>query len=159
MAEEDRITMSQKESNRLYVIRQAIEKAITQGQAAVLPDITERQVRRMIRNVREDDAAGICHKSRGRRAHNRIADKVKDKVTALCRDRYKEFGPTHASEKLLTIHHINVSDETLRRWFHRSKSRIGAVKNVPIGSGAHERPIGARWSNWTDPIATGRGGT
>jgi hypothetical protein len=29
MAEEDRITMSQKESNRLYVIRQAIDKVVT----------------------------------------------------------------------------------------------------------------------------------
>jgi len=36
MAEQDRIIMNQKESNRLHVIRQAIEKAITQEQAALM---------------------------------------------------------------------------------------------------------------------------
>jgi transposase len=131
MAEEDRITMSQKESNRLYVIRQAIDKVVTQGQAAALLDITERQARRIVRNVRQDGAVGICHRSRGKRAHNRIADKVKDKAMALCRDRYKEFGPTHASEKLLTIHHIKVSDETLRRWFQQEQIPYRSRKKRP----------------------------
>jgi hypothetical protein len=43
MAEEDRITMSQKESNRLYVIRQAIDKAINQEQAAALLKLSDRR--------------------------------------------------------------------------------------------------------------------
>ncbi len=117
MAEEDMIIMSQKESNRLYVIRQTIDKAITQDQAAEILGITDRQVRRIARSVRREGNEGICHKSRGKRSHNRITDKIKDKATTLCRDTYKEFGPTHASEKLLKIHKIKVSDETLRGWF------------------------------------------
>jgi len=131
MAEKDRITMSQQESNRLYVIRQAIDRVVTQRQAAALLDMTERQVRRIVRNVRKEGAAGICHRSRGKRAHNRIADKVKEKATALCRDRYKEFGPTHAREKLLTIHHITVSDETLRRWFQQEQIPYRGRKKRP----------------------------
>ena len=117
MAEEDTILMSQKESNRLYVIRQTIDKAITQVQAAEILGLTDRQVRRIARSVRREGNAGICHKSRGKRSHNRIADKIKDKATTLCRDIYKKFGPTHASEKLLKLHKIKVSDETLRVWF------------------------------------------
>jgi hypothetical protein len=131
MAEEDRITMNQKESNRLYVIRQAIDKALNQEQAAALLSLSARQVRRIVRNVRKDGAAGICHKSRGKRAHNRIADKVKDKATALCRDTYKEFGPTHASEKLLTVHKIKVSDETLRGWFQQEHIPYKSRKKRP----------------------------
>jgi len=109
--------MSQKESNRLYVIRQTIDKAITQDQAAEILGLTDRQVRRIARNVKLGGNAGICHKSRGKRSHNRITEKIKDKAVTLCRDRYKDFGPTHASEKLLTIHKIKVSVETLRGWF------------------------------------------
>ncbi len=131
MAKQDRITMSQKESNRLYAIWQAVDKSITQGQAAILLDLSERQVRRIVKSIRKDGAAGICHKSRGKRAHNRIADTVKDKATALCRDRYKEFGPTHASEKLSTIHHIKVSDETLRRWFQQEHIPYRSRKKRP----------------------------
>ncbi len=131
MAEEDRITMSQKESNRLYVIGQAIDKAITQEQAAALLSLSDRQVRRIVRNVKQEGNAGICHKSRGKRAHNRIAEKIKAKVTTLCRDTYKEFGPTHASEKLLTVHNITVSDETLRGWFQEEHIPYKSRKKRP----------------------------
>jgi hypothetical protein len=52
MADEDMIVMSQKESNRLYVIRQTIDKAITQDQAAEMLGLTDRQVRRIARNFK-----------------------------------------------------------------------------------------------------------
>jgi transposase len=131
MAEEDRITMSQKESNRLYVIHQAIDKAINQEQAAALLKLSDRQVRRIVRNVKQEGNAGISHKSRGKRAHNRIADKIKDKATTLCRDTYKDFGPTHASEKLLAVHNIKVSDETLRGWFQQEHIPYKSRKKRP----------------------------
>ncbi len=131
MAEEDTIIMSQKEVNRLYVIRQAIDKAMSQIQAAAMLGLTTRQVRRIARSVRSEGDAGICHKSRGKRSHNRIADKIKDKAVMLCRDTYKEFGPTQASEKLLTLHKIKVSDETLRGWFQEEHIPYKGRKKRP----------------------------
>lgn len=131
MAEQDRIIMSQRESNRLYVIRQAIDKEVTQKQAAELLGLVERQVRRLVRSIRAEGNAGICHKSRGKRSHNGIADKIKAKAIALCRDRYKEFGPTHAGEKLLTAHGIKVSDETLRGWFQQEHIPYRGRKKRP----------------------------
>jgi len=131
VAEKDMIIMSQKESNRLYVIRQTIDKAITQDQAAEILGLTDRQVRRIARSVRKEGNAGVCHKSRGKRSHNRIADKIKDKATTLCRDTYKKFGPTHASEKLLKIHKIKVSDETLRGWFQEEDIPYKVRKKRP----------------------------
>jgi transposase-like protein len=131
VTEEDMIIMSQTESNRLYVIRQTIDKAITQDHAAEILGLTNRQVRRIAKSIRSDGDAGICHKSRGKRAHNRIADKIKDKAVTLCRDTYKEFGPTHASEKLLTVHKIKVSDETLRGWFQEEHLPYKSRKKRP----------------------------
>jgi hypothetical protein len=131
MAEQDRIIMSQKESNRLYVIRQAMDKQITQVQAAEQMNLTERQIRRIARSIRMEGDAGICHKSRGKRPHNWIADKIKDKAVTLCRDTYKDFGPTHASEKLLTVHYIKVSDETLRVWFQEEHIPYKSRKKRP----------------------------
>jgi len=40
-----------------------------------------------------------------------ILEKIKDEAIALCRKRYVEFGPTHAGEKLLACHQIEVSTE------------------------------------------------
>lgn len=125
------IVMSQKESNRLHIIRQTIDKAISQDQAAALLGLTDRQVRRIARNVRMAGNAGICHKSRGKRSHNRIADKVKDKAVALCRERYKEFGPTHANEKLFALHKIKISEETLRGWFQEEQVPYKMRKKRP----------------------------
>ncbi len=131
MAEEDTIIMSQKEVNRLYVIRQTIEKVISQVQAAALLGLTDRQVRRIAKNVQKEGETSICHKSRGKRSHNRIADKIKDKAVSLCRNRYKDFGPCHASEKLLTVHKIKVSDETLRGWFQAEQIPYKGRKKRP----------------------------
>ena len=131
MAGEDRIIMSQKESNRLYVIRQTLDKAITQDQAAEILGLTDRQVRRISRSVRFAGDAGICHKSRGKRSPNRIADMIKGKAVSLCRDRYKGFGPTHASEKLLMVHQIRVSAETLRGWFQEERLPYKSRKKRP----------------------------
>jgi len=131
VAEKDMIIMSQTESNRLYVIHQAIDKAITQDQAADILALSGRQVRRIIKSVRREGVSGVCHKSRGKRAHNRIADKVKDKAVTLCRDTYKEFGPTHASEKLLKNHGIEVSEETLRGWFQEGHIPYKGRKKRP----------------------------
>jgi transposase-like protein len=140
VAEEDMIIMSQTESNRLYVIRQTIDKAITQDQAAEILGLTNRQIRRIAKNIRSYGDAGICHKSRGKRAHNRIAQKTKDKAVTLCRDTYKEFGPTHASEKLLTVHKIKVSDETLRGWFQEEHLFYRSRKKRPHRQWRERKP-------------------
>jgi transposase len=140
VAEEDMIIMSQTESNRLYVIRQAIDKAITQEQAAKILGLTDRQVRRIARNIRRDGDAGICHKSRGKRAHNRIAQKTKDRAVTLCQDTYKEFGPTHASEKLFSVHKIKVSDETLRGWFKKEHIPYKSRKKRPHRQWRERKP-------------------
>jgi transposase-like protein len=132
--------MSQTESNRLYVIRQTIDKAITQDQAAAILGLTSRQVRRIVKNIRSDGDAGICHKSRGKRAHNRIAEKIKDKAVIICRNTYKEFGPTHASEKLLTVHKIKVSDETLRGWFQEEHLPYKSRKKRPHRQWRERKP-------------------
>jgi transposase len=140
VAEEDMIIMSQTESNRLYVIRQTIDKAITQGKAAEILGLTNRQVRRIAKNIRDEGDLGICHKSRGKRAHNRIAEKIKDRAVTLCRNTYKEFGPTHASEKLLTVHKIKVSDETLRGWFQEEHLPYKSRKKKPHRQWRERKP-------------------
>lgn len=111
------ITMSMKEAKRLHVVRQAIEKGITQAEAARVIGLDLRQVQRIVRRVRQEGDQGICHRARGKRPNNLIPEKVKDKVLKLCRGIYYELGPTHAGEKLLEKDQVKVSVETLRTWF------------------------------------------
>jgi transposase len=117
MGERGTITMSMKEAQRLHVVQKAIEKHITQKEAARLMGLDLRQAQRIIQRVRQEGDQGICHRARGTEPNNRIPDKVKDKVIELCQKTYYELGPTHAQEKLLEDRRIKVSVETLRTWF------------------------------------------
>lgn len=110
------IAMSMEEAKRLHVVRKVLEKQLTQAEAAALVGICLRQLQRIVRRVRAEGDHGICHRARGRKPNNRIPEKVKVKVVELCRGRYREFGPTLASEKLLEKSRLKVSAETLRTW-------------------------------------------
>jgi len=111
------ITMSMKEAKLLHLVRKAIERRITQTEAAEMAGLCLRQLQRIIRRVRSEGDPGICHRARGRKPNNQISEAVKDKAIELCRERYREFGPTLAAEKLQEKNRIKVSVETLRTWF------------------------------------------
>jgi len=116
MAEKDIITMTQAELKRLHIIRKVLNKEITQDEAADNLDLSSRQVRRIAERVKKEGDKGVIHKSRGRPSERKIPDQIKNKAIDLCRGRYKGFGPLFASEKLLEIDQIKISDETLRNW-------------------------------------------
>lgn len=116
MAGEDIIAMSQAELKRLHVIRKAIDRIITQLEAAEIIGVGLRQAQRIVRRVRIEGDKGIIHRSRGVPSNRSIPDKIKDKVLKLFKDKYPDFGPTLASEKLFERDKIKLNDETLRLW-------------------------------------------
>lgn len=56
MIGEDRVTMSGKELRRVHVIRQVMDKQLTQVKTGALLGLTTRQVRRLIKRVRAEGA-------------------------------------------------------------------------------------------------------
>ena len=116
MAEKDIIVMRQEELKRLHVIHKVLNKAVTQVEAAKLIGLSDRQVRRKVRRVREEGDAGITHKSRGRISNRKLPDELKKKAIVLYKQKYPDFGPTFASEKLFEIDRIKINHETLRGW-------------------------------------------
>ncbi len=81
------ITVSMKEAKRLHLVRKAIEKKITQKEAAHMAGLCLRQLQRIVRRVRTEGDPGVCHRARGRRPNNRISEMVKDRAIELCRER------------------------------------------------------------------------
>lgn len=120
MAGKDIIMISRREVNRLHIIKKAIEKEIKQREAAEILLLTERQVRRLIKKIKEEGDCGIAHKTRGKESNRRIPKKIKSKVIKHYREKYQGFGPTFASEKLEELDGIRVNDETLRIWLIES---------------------------------------
>ncbi len=56
-----------------------------------------------------------CRGQRGRPSNNRLARGERERIALLLRDKYPDFGPTLAVEKLLEREAIVVSVETVRQ--------------------------------------------
>jgi hypothetical protein len=127
LRDRDIIKMNIKELKRLQVINKVLERQIMQVEAAEVLNLGNRQVRRIVKRIKEEGETGIIHKSRGRPSNRAYSANYKENVLKLYKDNYKGFGPLLASEKLEEINSIKVSDETLRLWLleagHWEKSR------------------------------------
>jgi hypothetical protein len=107
--------MSERELHRIEVLSEVVEGRHTLASAAIVLSLSVRQVQRIVRTFCLEGAPALRHQSRGRRSNNRINDGVRDLALQLVRERYADFGPTLAAEKLAE-HGFSVSRETLRTW-------------------------------------------
>jgi hypothetical protein len=114
------IVMSERDLQRIEVLSKIVEGRMTIVAASSVLAISSRQVRRLLDVFERDGAAAIRHKALGRPSNNRIRDGVRDYVLALVRERYFDFGPTLAAEKLQELHGVTVSRETLRKWMREA---------------------------------------
>lgn len=116
MEEKDIIKMTVGELKRLHVIEKILDKRLKQREAAVLLNLSERQIRRIVKRVRSEGDKGIAHKGRGRKSNRCLPEQMKRKALSIYKETYKDFGPTFACEKLEEMNGIKVSRETLRKW-------------------------------------------
>jgi len=142
MAGKDIIAMSQGELQRLHIVHQTIDKELKQVEAAEILDLSVRQMKRIVKQVREEGDSGLAHKLRGKQSNRAIAGSIKEKVLNLYKEKYPDFGPLLVSEKLFEIDKITISDETLRIWLlekglwqrsRKRKKRFGEMIQVWMG--------------------------
>ena len=127
----DQLLMKQKERDRLVALKKAKKKLITQREAAVEMGVSERQVRRMLRALKERGDRAVVHAGRGRRSNRKIAGEVQCKaIEILSQDVYRGFGPTLAAEYLAKHHDVHVSRETVRGWMMAAKLWRAKPKRV-----------------------------
>ncbi len=111
----DIIKMSMGEFDRLKIIQKVITKEITQIKAAEVIGLSDRQVRRIVKRVQKEGANGITHRNRGRRSERKMMEEDEERITQIVEEKYADFGPTLASEKLRERHGIKVGREKLRQ--------------------------------------------
>ena len=110
------MSMSTQEFGRLEVLLSVQSGRLRVADASQLMGICRRQVLRLLRDLRQDGASSLLSKRRGQRGNHHLPDVVRDLALALVRERYCDFGPTLATEKLAALHGCTVSRETLRQW-------------------------------------------
>lgn len=109
------ITMAMQELDRLKVIQAVVDGLLKPGRAAERLGLTDRQVRRLVNRVRAEGPTGIVSRRRGQPANNRVSPDIAKMAMSLIRNRYHDFGPTLACEKLREIHGLYLAKETVRK--------------------------------------------
>src|SRR6516165_824606 len=94
--------MSQRERDRLRVLRDVEEGRFSQVKAAELLKLSVRQLRRLQERWRREGDGALVHRLRGQPSNRRHDEVLKKKVLQAYRRRYVDFGPTFACEKLAT---------------------------------------------------------
>ena len=92
--------MSSKERLRLDAMSRVKRGEITVVEAAELMAVSLRQARRISKRFKAAGDQGLIHKLRGRTSNHRIPEELRDKIVRRHQERYRDFGPTLASEKL-----------------------------------------------------------
>lgn len=108
--------MTQRDRDRLVVLKKAARRLITRRQAATELDISERQVRRLLTKLKKQGDKAVLHGLRGRRSNRRLSEVTREAVTRiLAQQVYRGFGPTLASEYLARKHSIEIGGEAVRQ--------------------------------------------
>jgi Winged helix-turn helix len=84
--------------------------------AAALMDLQRRQVYRLLDAFRAHGPDALISKRRGRPSNRAHGAAFRQTCLGIVRDRYEDFGPTLAAEKLAEVHGLPIGVETLRQW-------------------------------------------
>ncbi|SAK52529.1 integrase catalytic subunit [Caballeronia glebae] len=114
MAAIERITMTMHELDRFKVIQDVADGRLKPWRAAERLELTTRQIRRLVARFREHGASGLVSCRRAKPSNNRLDAATANRALAIIRDRYTDFGPTLACEKLRECHGLTLSKETVR---------------------------------------------
>ena len=108
--------MTQRDRDRLVVLKKAQKKLIRQAQAASELGITIRHVRRMLKRLKKEGDKAVIHKLRNRSSNRKTDEKTREKIVKILSEEvYRDFGPTLASEYLAKKYGISIGREALRQ--------------------------------------------
>lgn len=106
--------MSYQEIDRLEVIKSLESKHISQLTAATKLGLSARQIRRLQKKFQMGGASELTSKHRGKKSNNQLSAEFRAEITCLIREKYGDFGPTLAHEKLTEVHGKKLSVESVR---------------------------------------------
>ena len=109
------ITMSMRDVDRLKTIQAVVDRMLRVGQAAQRLGLSRRQLETLLVRYRVEGPTSVVSRDRGLPSHNQLEPGLAQRAVCLIRQRYDDFGPTLACEKLRECHGLVLSKETARQ--------------------------------------------
>ncbi|MBI5077539.1 helix-turn-helix domain-containing protein [Candidatus Falkowbacteria bacterium] len=107
--------MSFKEFKRYDIIKKLVNKNLNGSEAGRLLNLSVRQIRRLRGKVRCYGAQGLIHANRGKPGNRKMPEPERQKIIKLLYQRYPDFKPSFAAEKLREQHDIARDPKTIRQ--------------------------------------------
>ncbi|MBP6986065.1 MAG: hypothetical protein KBB83_05680 [Alphaproteobacteria bacterium] len=109
----EELLYSEVELEKLLILNQVKTRQITQREAGFKLGLSDRHIRRLLRQTESLGSSGIKPKLKG--GNRAFSEDFKDSVLTIVRECYSDYGPTLACEKLDKRHGLKVNKETLRQ--------------------------------------------
>jgi hypothetical protein len=107
----DRLIMSKKERDLKVILEQVKVGQLNYKDGAKRLRLSCKQIGRILKKYKTQGDAGLIHQSRGKPSSRAYSQVMKDHALDLYCEKYMNFGPTFAMEKMfeedasLTMHH------------------------------------------------------
>ena len=111
--------MSTKERERLKIFERVRRGELRKKDAAVLCGLDYRYTRRLYKRYCALGDRGLVHQGRGRQSNRAYGSEFKAAVLKRYQERYSDFGPTLAVEKLAPEGYV-LDHEALRGWLRQA---------------------------------------
>ena len=109
------------EQEKATILTATIAGTITNDQASKQLGLSIRHVQRVKAAIRKEGTGAVVHGLKGKPGNHRITTEVKQMSLKLIHEKYADFKPTFATEKLAENHNIHISYGTTRLWMMQEK--------------------------------------
>src|SRR5258708_14229732 len=147
------ITMSRTEIDRMSVLQDLAAGRLKVTEAATLMGLGGRQVFRLAKAYAERGPGALVSRKRGRPSNRCYPSALRAAAIGIIRERYSDFGPTLAAEKLAELHGIHLARETVRQWMIAA----GLLEGCPTPVAGVHQPRDPRGCFWR-AVQNERGG-
>ena len=103
------IAMSRTEIERMSVLHDLADGRIRIAEASALMGLGRRQVFRLAKAFGQHGPQALVSRRRGRPSNRCYPTALRAEVIGIIRERYSDFGPTLAAEKLAELHGIDLA--------------------------------------------------
>lgn len=108
------LRMTANDLERRDVVQRLLRGGLTIATAAIQLRLSARHLKRMKAKARKDGLSALLHGNRGKPSPNRLPDSERKRIVALVSEKYLDFTPTFAAEKLSESHGITHDPKTIQ---------------------------------------------
>jgi len=144
--------MSDKEWRKLSALEHVVDGDWTMSMGAQAANLSKRQFRRLRRLYESavDKPRVVINGNSGRRAPNSLEEPLRQEVLALRKELYGGFNDTHFTEKLVEVHKLAISRQSVQRLLRSEKVASPRARKGRKRRKRRERRARAGWMTLWD---------